>query len=129
MFEYQQKSKIRRRLYSPIVLIILLIITVALLNASWGALQKKRESDRNAERVKKELEALESQEQSLSVTIDRLQTNTGIEEEIRQKFNVAKDGEKVIIIVEPNQASTTAVEKTGFFNRLWSKFRGWFGGS
>ena len=127
MLEYQQKRKIKKRFYSRTVLIGLFIIALLFAKATWSVYQKKLESERNEKKAAAELADLEKRQQGLSVDINRLQTKTGVEKEIRDKFSVVKPGENMIVIVEPNQASTTASGGSGFFVRMWQTIKGWFG--
>ena len=73
-----------------------------------------------------ELSSLEQRDKELSSRIDRLKTDRGLEEEIRKKFNVAKDGEGVVIIVPKSSTSSDENDddgKFGFWNRLQRAFQ------
>ena len=127
MLEYQQKRKLKKRFYSRTVLISLFILAILFAKATWNVYQKKLESKRNEEKAAAELADLEKRQQALSTDINRLQTKTGVEKEIRDKYSVVKPGEKMIVIVEPNQVGTTTNEGGGFFGRMWQTIKGWFG--
>ena len=60
----------------------------------------------------------------LSSEIERLKTKDGIEEEIRNKFNVVKPGEHLVVIVD--DASTSKNETTKQNTGWWGSFLGWF---
>lgn len=69
------------------------------------------------------LNELEQRDRELELKIKKLSTESGLEEEIRSKFNVAKDSENIVIIVrEEDSGTTTEVTKPS----LWSKFKGLF---
>jgi len=56
--------------------------------------------------------------------IERLSTERGIEQEVRSKFEVGKDGEEMIIIVdnpEDEGFSNKEIKKT-----FWQKVFSWF---
>lgn len=57
----------------------------------------------------------------LQENINKLQTVVGIDEEIRKNFNVVKEGEKVITIVDDKSATTTTASSTevGFWQWLF----------
>jgi len=63
---------------------------------------------------------MKAREGVLSGEIDKLQTPSGIEEEIKSKFNVAKEGERVAVIVDrPEDVATTTSEIKPWYKRLW----------
>ncbi len=124
MLEFQQKKKVRKILYSPVVLMILAIVFVILAHALWGVYQKVQISATNLEREQIEFDKLSSREKSLASSIDYLKTDQGVESEIRSKFKLVKDGEKVAVIVDdkPNIATSTATTTHSF----WYKLFHWF---
>jgi cell division protein FtsB len=120
MFDFYEQRKIRQFLYSWPLLILLGIILVIFLRAAWGASVQERETQVIKQQRLAYLEELEAREASIQAEIDRLSTGRGIEEEIRQKFEVAKEGEKVIVIVDAPEDSGPSSEKSsrGFFQRV-----------
>ena len=129
MLGYRKKRKTRSRLYSRPVLVILIIASIVFAKAAWNIYQKKLESERGKEKASAELVELEKRQQELSLNINLLKTKTGIEKEIRDKFSIAKEGEKIIVIVEPSQASTTESGSGDVFQRVWHSIKSWFGGN
>lgn len=62
---------------------------------------------------------LEERKERLSEEIQHLETKEGVEEEIRENFGFAKEGERVVIIVEGEEVETRGENKnTGF----WGSF-------
>lgn len=76
--------------------------------------------------VKQEVEDLKNRKSELEATVRRLQTEAGIEEEIRNKFPVQKQGENTVMIVEEQAKADnlTANSPSGFFQNLPRFFRG-----
>lgn len=84
---------------------------------------KKRESVTMREVSTERLAELESRNAELDAKIKKLETVSGVEEEIRSKYSVAKESENMVIIVrEDAGASTTSEETQG----LWSKIKALF---
>ena len=108
MLEYQQKRNIRKMVYSKWMILLLLVALIFMTKSSWGAYQKSQLSKENLDRVVNEYNDLSSREQTLSTDVERLKTEKGIEEEIRGKFTVVKDGEQIAIIVDDKTATITA---------------------
>ena len=81
-------------MYSKVVLFILSIVALFLGNATWNVYQKYSEARQNEEIVSNEIQKLQERERDLSVDIARLNTERGVEEELRKRFGVAKKGRR-----------------------------------
>ena len=63
--------------------------------------------------------------EELEKGIANLGTEEGIKREIKEKFSVSEVGEKVAILVEPKNTSTTTGESSkSWFKRFWSAIIG-----
>ena len=121
MFDFYEKRKLRNIVYSKPALVILTIIMIAFIYSVYGALEKERETRLVRDQRAEVLDELYDRDELLQSEIDRLNTSKGLESEIRSKFEVAKDGEEVIVIVEaPSDEKKVIVsEEKGFFKRLF----------
>lgn len=97
-------------------------------NATWNVYQKYGEAQGNEETVLNELMKLQERESDLSADVERLNTERGVEEELRKRFGVAKKGEEVMIIVEPVVSDEGSIDdgdqKEGFWSSLLHVFTG-----
>jgi hypothetical protein len=85
---------------------------------------KKKESVEMMDSSYSRLSDLEDRDRELDMKIKKLNTVSGIEEEIRSKFSVAKDSENIVIIVrEEESTSSENVVKESFWSRITSFFR------
>ncbi len=102
----------------------MLFLLVLVSKATWGLYAKERESQKNLGRVEAELSELQLREERLSGDIARLQTSEGIETEIRGQFQVAKPGEKMIVLVDDrkNDAKPRPTERS-LVSRFFDFFR------
>jgi len=127
MHDFKKKQQFKRRLYSNLILIVLLIILLLVIHATWGIYQKSRLSAHKLGLAEREQATLDSKKETIEYKINRLKTETGIEEEIRSKFDVVRDGEQIVVIVNPKETATTTEEKPkgirGFFTTLFSRFQ------
>jgi cell division protein FtsB len=120
MREFQEKKSWKRFLYSRMTAVLLLVAIVVLARAVWGLYQKERESAANALTANTELQKLEDRRSMLESELSKLETDEGIEEEIRQKYSVSKPGENVVIIVDKNATSAPVqAPEEGW----WTKFK------
>jgi cell division protein FtsB len=125
MLEFQEKRRFRRLLYSRVTFIILLLILIWLLNAVWKVYKKQDMTKDNLAKTAIDLEDLKAREKMLSLEIDRLKTEGGTEEEIREKYGLVKPGEEVLVVVDNNDNinSNSTSTKIGFWQRVldWLK--------
>ena len=117
--------RIRKILYAPVTLIVLVVLFVVALRAAIGAYQNERQNHMVFEAEQREFTELSNREAFLSVEMARLQSPRGMEEELRNQFPVAKEGENMVIIVEPEVQGSTTVSSGagGFWAAVFNFFR------
>jgi len=82
---------------------------------------KKHASEEYVKNLQTESAELALRQKSLEEDINYLQTEEGIDEEIKERFNVSRAGEKVVIIVDPKPISTTTDnEGKIWYKRIWN---------
>jgi cell division protein FtsB len=121
-----EKKKTIRTLYSKPVLIGLLVLIVILVRATWGVFQKEQESRRNVAMVHAELQTLNERKMVLERETNKLNTQEGIENAIREKFQVSKEGESVLVVVDKPLPASTNEENKNFFFKMWDSVSGIF---
>lgn len=84
-------------------------LSLVSLNGAWGMYQKSNEATANRDKAIAEMNELSEHEKELRADITNLSSPRGQEEEIRNRFMVAKDGEKVIIVSEPDNEIVNTV--------------------
>ena len=124
MFDFYQKRKLKTILTSRYTQAVLLIL---FLLAAWSAFtryQIANEMEGRRVLMENERASLEVQRDVLQGKVDYLSDERGIEAEMRRQFDVAKDGEKVVVIVEPEvkqevqPLSATTTEKKHWY-QFW----------
>lgn len=123
MREYQRKRKIKRFLYSPLMLLALLALIALMGKATWGVYLKEKQSRMSLDRAAATLSSLEAREQRLTEKIERLKTLEGVEAEIREQFQVAKPGERMVVIVEDKKAPQEEAPKQSLVSKFFDLFR------
>lgn len=119
--DYRARARFRRFLFSKTVAILLAGVFIVVAQAAWGMYEKSVEARERAARVASELEDLEARTARIRNDIERLSDERGIEEEIRTRFMVAKDGEEVLILSGENGEKRPAELKPkerGVFEQL-----------
>lgn len=102
----------------------LLIVLGFLLNSVGKVYRKKENAEEVLARMQKEQFELQERSRELEETLSRLETEEGLEYEIRKRFNVAGAGESVAIIVEEEAATSSPKTEKSF----WQKIKGFFFG-
>ncbi len=125
MREFQERNTIKKRIYSKTTLVILLVVLGLMIHGLYSVYQKEKESRTEVERVKREQVAVEGRYNNIQKGSDDLKSEAGIEAEIRNKFDVVKPGEGVIVVVNKNP---TAIEtdKQGVLKKFWNSITGIF---
>lgn len=99
MLDFHEKRKLKALLYSKPALLVLLGIAVLLSFSVFERYQSEREMAEKRKDAEEELQALKGRAAALTHEVERLQSERGIEEELRDRFEIAKEGEEVFILV------------------------------
>ncbi len=125
--KYGNRSIWKKILYSPTVLFILIILFVLIGRSVWNIYSKTDISSAKLEQSRNELLKIQQRKADLEARISRLSNDDGLEAEIRSKYRAVKSGEKVAVIVDENNPTTTPdkatstvkVEESSFFEKLF----------
>lgn len=110
--------------HSPIILGVLFCILVIFSFNVIKLIEKERLTSRNKIIELNKIEELKQREASLNSDIEKLGTDNGIEDTIRNKFPVAKPGEKVVSIVDEEEKKPIIEEENN--HGFWSWIKGMF---
>ena len=101
MFDFYQKRKLRSIATSRPVQAALLVTALVI---GWSAYNRYEIAAEMADRralVEQQAAALEARKATLEEQVQYLSDERGIEAEMRRQFDVALEGERVVVIVEP----------------------------
>jgi cell division protein FtsB len=124
MMEFQEKIRIRRFIYSKVTLIILLIAIFFISRAVLAVYKKQRMTSENLTKTTTTFESLKLREMMLSSEIESLKTDSGKEDEIRERYGLVKPGEEVIVVVDEGNKEDTDSESTS--GGFWQTIKSWF---
>ncbi len=118
MVDFQVKKNINKIIYSKVVLVLLMILIIIILIQLYDIYFKYKISQDNTRKTAANLEILKEKEVYLKSEITRLESQTGIEEEIREKYGVIRPGEEIIVILDDTDEDLKSQEIN---KSLWTK--------
>lgn len=124
MLDFRQKRKLKTILTSRYTQGVLLALTLLV---GWSAFTRYQIASEMAERREKmEAEAvtLEERKINLQKQVDYLSNERGIEAEMRRQFDVALEGEQVVVIIDPEEGEaiqplSSTTPKTKAWYEFW----------
>ena len=108
MRELEQRRRPMYILSLRLLTIVLLLIAYGLLQGVWSMYQKERETYTGRTQAERELADIQQREATLRGDIGRLRSPEGVEASLREQFDMAKEGEKVIVIVDREESDEEA---------------------
>lgn len=124
MNDFKKKNRFRKKLYSKPVLILLCIFLLFLAKGVWDVRAKAKIGEEKMIQSKTELDELNIKKQDSERQLERVRSPLGREEELRQKYNVAKPDETIVVIVEPDEPDES-IENEPKSGGFWSKLLFW----
>lgn len=125
MIPFQERKKLRKILYSKFTLVVLVGLFFVVGEGAWQVHQKAVVAQTERGIAARSLVELQSRTNELETSLARLKSDKGVEEEIRQKYTVARNGEEVVIVVDENAKKSengVAPLSESFWQRLAAAF-------
>ncbi len=97
-----------------IVIVILVILVLVLGRGVYGVIVKEEESRLLRVEVERELAELKGRENEIRTNIAELASERGVERALRSEYELAKEGESVIVIVGDEQEEESPSVQTTF---------------
>ena len=125
MQNFQEKNKFKNFMRSKPVLFLLTIVVILFIWNIVSLFGKLQETYKNKKIEQQKISDLENRKVKLSSDIDKLGTDKGKEEMIRENFGMVKEGEGVIVVVDDKnqQDISNQKENKGFFSFFKNLFR------
>lgn len=107
MRSFQKRGKLRQVMQSKLFLIFLGVVIIVFSFSIFSFMNKMEETVKNKKIIEDKIAELEKSKEKLNSDITKLKTESGIEENIREKFGLAKEGENMILIVDDKNSPQT----------------------
>lgn len=127
MFDFYQKRKLRTIVNSPFTQGVILVFALWIGWSAYVRYDIAMEMVERREQAELQAAALETRKQELEEKVQYLSNERGIEAEMRRQFDVALEGEQVVVIVENESAeskimplsTSTDTEKETEWYQFW----------
>ncbi len=125
MKNFQKGNRFKNIIQSKPVLLFLSVLILFFIWNMIGLFDKMQDTIKNRKIVENKINELQKDKEKLSFDIVNLNTDKGIEESIRNKFGLAKEGEDMIVVVEDKNLleNKKDEEEKGFFSFLKNLFK------
>ena len=127
MLPFQERKRFRKILYSKITLAVLFVALIFVARGAWHVYEKAVIAQTEKEEAARKLAELKQHTLDLEESVVGLKSDRGIEEEIRQKFMVARPGEEVVVVVDDGNKKSKN-EETSQKQNLWQQILGFLKG-
>lgn len=123
MLDFKRKRQVRGFIFSYFTIAILAVLLFLMAMSVFERFTVEREMASRREEAEMELQALRQRAAALEAQVEYLEDERGMEAEIRDRFDVAKEGEQVVIILEDAGTETEeTTEPTKGPDEPWYKF-------
>jgi len=128
MIAKTRKKKTRKELAPAsftflIFMIIFFLIGIILLFSNWQMMNRHKELLLRTEALEKEISFLEERNEGLRTGLVSVSEEDYLEKEAREKFQLAKPGEKVVTVLPPEGGTEPVfiTESKNFFEKILEK--------
>ncbi len=126
MSEIRKKKRLRRVFTSPLSLLVLLVVCVLVARGTYSIYLKAERAKEARNDVDRELTELLAREIFLESEVKKLETESGIEQEIRERYGLGKPGESLAIIVDSAHPEASQLEDRSMLAGVYFWFMGLF---
>ena len=117
------KSPRKSRNHTRTIIFVLIPVFIFLVYSVVSVYGKSRSVVKKDTEARTALFELETRQKNLSEEIDKLHTDAGVEEALRDKYRAVKEGEGVVVIVDEKESSQeTKLINVGFWDKVKSFF-------
>ncbi len=107
--------------FSWVTLLSLLLLSLLLARSVVGMYHKNARASERVQDARTELSKVEERRESLSKSLGHIKTTKGVEEELRRKFDVAREGEHLLVIVDKEVEPEVPKDDGSWLGDLWHK--------
>lgn len=112
----RRRMQVIRSLLSVGGITLLAFLTFLVANGAYSMHGRMREALELRRAAQDDRTRLEVREEELTASVDELSSDRGVEEQVRQRFGLARPGEGEVVLVETKATTTVTRKPKGFFS-------------
>ena len=119
----RSRQKVWKRVaFSWVTLLILLITIILITRSSYGMYIKNTQANVRTENAQYELAKIQNRANKLKENLSRIKTTKGVEEELRRKFDVSRNNEHLLLIIDREIKTTPIKEERDEWDNMIHNF-------
>ena len=123
MKDFKRKKLVKNILFSYATLLLLAVFIVLMGTSVFERFTVEREMSARRVEAEQELKKLKMRAAALESQVEYLEDDRGMEAEIRGRFDVVKEGEQVVIILDDeSEKQATVTQEEVVEDEPWYKF-------
>ena len=119
----RKRKNIKKNIFRIILLCTVLFAIFFISKATLTLYEKNSIARESRNEAEERFVELENRFNELSSDVSKLQTERGIEAEIRKKFQVSRSGEYAIVLLDPKTEAEELGESSGFWDSFINFFK------
>ncbi len=122
MFDFYKKRRLKKFIHSKPFLGGIGVLVGLMFFATFNAYKKEQNAKEQQKEISAALSLLEERKAKLENDIEKLDTKRGIEEELRNRYELGKEGEEALVFVEEEKKEEKQIKKEeemGFWKKLF----------
>ena len=120
----RKKKWWQQTLFANIVSTVLVLLCLLLAFSVYDRYQIERDMESRRVQTENELMELQARKEALEEKVEYLRQDRGVEAEMRKHFDVAREGEQVVVLIDKgrpeNSVATTTAEEESKTWSFWS---------
>jgi cell division protein FtsB len=109
MANFQKKPTSTNLWHSPLMLFVIFCVVLIFMYNMIGIVDKANDTRKKTAVVRSQITELSAREETLSSDIANLKTEQGVEETLRDKYQLVKSGEKMVVIVDQEASANQVI--------------------
>ncbi|MDP3955955.1 MAG: hypothetical protein Q8Q18_01805 [bacterium] len=126
MADERRKKELRTKIFRRIGIVMLIVFVTFVSRGVMGVFKKNQIAMTAREAQFRRLDRLSTRHGELTTAVRRLESERGLEEELRSSFPVALPGEGVVVITEEPSSAIKETTKKNVTQTFFERIRGWF---
>ncbi len=119
----KKREQFKKIFFSGLLIVFILVIIGFLVMLNFKAGQRRSQLNVKIEALKKEIQITEERNEELKAQVSQASQGDFVEKEAREKLNLKKPGENVVVIVPPKEETQASKQLKTLWQRILEMLR------